>query len=151
MIGRITADGLDLPPHPDGPAALDPRCASQGLRPCSAERWTDGEQVVDVVRAGHDLRIDGLTGRTDWLRIGPTLMGCLGDPLALPPADDPGGTRSFDGEWWTLHMSGANACRVSGELRLHAWKDQADWHALAVDGVPWDAGGRQRLSGRSTP
>jgi hypothetical protein len=72
-------------------------------------------------------------------------MGCLGDPLALPPADDPGGARGYDGEWWTLHLSGTNPCHLGGELRLHAWRDKAEWDGLTVDGVPWNAGGRDRL------
>ncbi len=149
LTGRASSDGLDTPTLIGGAAALGPACATLNERlrgdgpPCFVEEWRS-DRVLHVERAGARLRFDGQPGRTTWTQLGGPLDGCLGDPLAVPPAGDPGGHRALDGDSWVLTLSGANRCALGGTLRLHTRRDTAAWSGLTVAGTPWDAGGRER-------
>lgn len=144
LLGRVEPGRLLLPAHPAGFSVLPDACSAPDPPPCFAERWTDGRRELEVIRAG-ELHIDGGRGRVSWSALGPGFLACVGDPLAHPPAGEAGATRDFDGTSWRIHYRGQNRCRIEGELRLHATRDDADWHALRVDGLPWDAGGREKL------
>ncbi len=123
-----------LPRHPD-PPRFPPNCAW-----CFAERWSDGARVIEIVRGPDVVRVGAQNGMNRWDRLSPQLRLCVGDPFALPPAGDPGGTRTFDGKAWTLHLTGQNACHLGGSLVLDAVRDSAEWRALTVDGLSWEAG-----------
>jgi len=98
---------------------------------------------------------DGATEQwqTGWRGLAGPLDLCLGDPLATPPAGDPGGFRLLHergGHWrWSVHFSGANPCGITGHLELDATADRVDANALAVDGAPWARGGRERARARA--
>ena len=88
--------------------------------------------------------------RTTWRSLAGTLGMCLGDPLATPPAGDPGGYRLLHARgdtWgWSVHVSGANACGLEGQLELDAHVDRVRVHDLLVGGQPWASGGRERAA-----
>ncbi len=149
LTGRASSDGLDTPTLPGGAARLGTDCveANRTLRgdgpPCFAEVWT-AERPIAVLRAGRRLSFDGARGRTRWSQLEGVLSFCLGDPLAIPPAADPGGTRTLEGTTWGIHLSGANRCGLRGALQLDATRDHADWDDLRVADTPWRSGGRER-------
>ncbi len=160
--------GLPSPARP--PAAgfegaserLGPEC-SQARRftggrstSCSVELWRStgqGEPTsATLTRAGQaavlELAGQRLEHRARWRKLGPTMSTCLGDPLQLPPAGDPGGFRLLrvdaDGPAWLLRFSGRNACALSGTLRLSLGSDGVDSSELQVDGAPWSDQGASR-------
>ncbi len=149
LVGRASTDGLDTPSLSDGAASLGPNCATLNttLRgdgpPCFVEVWRADGAPLRVERAGARLRFDGLPGRTTWSPIAGILASCLGDPLAVPPAGDPGGVRALDGGIWVLALSGQNPCALAGTLRLDATRDRAVWSGLTAGGQPWSVGGRE--------
>lgn len=79
--------------------------------------------------------------------LGVPLGPCLGSPLALPPAADPGGFRklAFDEDrWaWKLELSGENRCGLQGVLLLPLSGARPDPNGLACGPLPWRAGGIQ--------
>ena len=137
---------MAIPSLPGGNLLLGVGCATINAAlhgdgpPCSVEEW-QGDRTVRVERAGRKLRIDGRRGRIRWSQLANPLPGCLGDPLAVPPAQDPGATRTFDGERWILTFTGQNLCHLGGTLVLHATSDEADWSALTASDRPWTDGG----------
>ena len=143
LTGRLDADllvGPDLP----GRAELKARCGSR--RPCRRERWSPdpaqpelGALVVEQV--GGQASLEGEKLRTEWRSLG-LLRGCLGDPLGWPPAGDPQGFRSLEGEGWLLEFSGKNLCTLEGSLGLDLRADRVDLRKLRAGGLPWLSGGR---------
>ena len=148
LVGRAVDNGLATPSLAGGAAALGPGCAAINERikgdgpPCFIEDWASA-RVVRVERAGERLRFDGALGRTRWSQLEGPFAGCLGDPLAVPPAGDPGATRALDGNTWVLTFSGQNRCGIGGSLRLSALRNAADWSTVTVGGAPWAKGGRE--------
>ena len=158
ILGRMGPVRSTLPsPLPfEGGEALMARCA--GVLPCSAERWErqDGRQM-DLLRVGDQvLAADGaFSWPARWRRLNGDLAACAGDPLALPPAGDPGALRVLieepSGPWWEVSWSGENRCGLAGSLRLRADAETVDATAVTVEGLRWGAGGRERaaaLNGR---
>lgn len=159
LTGRAAHEGLLTPPFPEGDARLGPGCVAVNAElggagpPCLAERWTsDRREVVFLVAnpAAALVWKDGPTvrARTRWTPLGAQLGWCLEDPLMVPPARDPQGTRTFTGAGWELRFSGTNRCALGGSLSLDPVADRADWSALTVAGFPWSAGGREHLRAR---
>lgn len=144
-LARVSTDGIDSPSL--SPSLLGERCAAVNARiggdgpPCAVEDW-GGPGARRVERAGGVLTIDGTPGRTTWTAINGTLEGCLGDTLSLPPAADPGATRSMTETAWVLTFSGQNRCELGGELTLDIDQDHAEWSRLTAGGLPWEKGGR---------
>lgn len=87
--------------------------------------------------------------RETW-RLGEPLATCLGDPLALPPAQDVGGFRKLvlqDGVgFWRIELSGRNHCRLEGVLDLSLQFAPADITGLEAHGQPWSDGGRDAVT-----
>ena len=82
-----------------------------------------------------------------WMDINGTLRACLGDPLSIPPTDDPESVRTLmispeKTEWW-LHFSGSNSCGLEGQLRLNATSSVIDTSHLRCEGKRWKEGGRE--------
>jgi hypothetical protein len=148
LSGRASSAGLDTPTLAGGAALLGTGCVTANRTldgdgpPCFAEVWQAADRSVAVLRAGHRLRFDGQRGRTSWSQVDGPLAWCLGDPLAIPPAGDPGGLRTLDVDTWVVHVSGDNRCALTGDLRLAATVDHAAWDDIRAAGHPWDAGGR---------
>lgn len=129
---------------------------------CIAEHW----QPLDVgdpgqhlgpavfVREGRShiihLGSERLEAVVRWPLMGGVLGPCVGDPLSLPPADDPQGNRMLELQGsdlrWVLLFSGANACHLAGELRLPIQGGRVDAILLEVDGQPWSEGGAKRAA-----
>lgn len=141
-----TASGVT----PAGAERIQSRCGG----PCEVESWhpepaAAGAAPLLLVVEGDRLWLDGHRGawRTRWRSLSGTLALCLGDPLATPPAGDPGGHRLLHqraGEWrWSVHLSGANVCGLSGHLELDALGDRVRAHALQVGHLSWAEGGRE--------
>jgi hypothetical protein len=90
-------------------------------------------------------------GRPDWparwMSITGVLRSCLGDPLTIPPTDDPASVRTLetlgDKATWALHLSGQNGCGLVGQVRLDAKKDRIDLDALKCEAKRWYEGGKQ--------
>ncbi|MES2644746.1 MAG: hypothetical protein V4850_34985 [Myxococcota bacterium] len=149
LVGRASSDGLDTPTLPGGAALLGADCATinTALRghgpPCFVEEWRADGAPVRVERAGARLRFNRVPGRTTWTPIGGILASCLGDPLALPPADDPGARRTLEKRTWVITLSGENRCALAGTLRLETTRDRADWDGISAEGLPWSKGGRE--------
>ena len=116
------------------------------------------EQDEDTLRVtGGTLAAAGELGgawRTRWPGLGASLGVCVPDPLALPPAGDPSGTRLLEQDGspggsgtirrrWVVVLSGDNPCRLSGELRLAVTGNKVDAKGLSVSGLPWTRGGRE--------
>ena len=136
------------PPPFEGGRALIERCKER--RPCSAERWrsTSGE-IMDMVLIERTFYFaDGRPAwPAQWMDINGVLRACIGDPLSIPPTDDPEAvrtlvTRATDTEWW-LYFSGNNSCGLEGQLRLNALKSSVDTSALRCEGKRWREGGRE--------
>lgn len=148
LVGRASSEGLDTPSLPGGSAALGQNCGAVNAAlggdgpPCAIEVWRAGEREVRVERAGQQLRLDGAPGRTAWSQLRGSLAECLGDPLLLPPAGDPGGQRRLVDDQWRVELSGENRCRLAGVLRLDVRADRADWSGLTANGRRWADGGR---------
>ncbi len=141
--------------------ALDPRHPGTGP-PCGAEDWSDGSTGFEILWAGDAAAFIPAAQPADarepdrpaapavdrphpaiyhWNSIDPVLAACLGPPLNLPPAGDPGGQRATDGTWWTIVLTGENRCAVAGTLRLNIRADRAEAQNLSVHGTPWLSGG----------
>ena len=76
-----------------------------------------------------------------------TLRACLGDPLSIPPTNDPESVRTLmatneKAEWW-LHFSGNNTCGLEGQIKLNSTSDTIDTSALRCEGKRWKEGGRE--------
>ncbi|MDP2308224.1 MAG: hypothetical protein Q8P18_19550 [Pseudomonadota bacterium] len=149
LQGRASSDGLDTPTLPGGAALLGAACATLNATlhgsgpPCFVEDWRADGARLRVERAGARLRFDRVPGRTTWTPIGGILASCLGDPLAAPPADDPGGRRTLEKRTWVITLSGQNRCALTGTLRLDATRDHAEWSGISSEGLPWSSGGRE--------
>ncbi len=82
-----------------------------------------------------------------WLSINGVLRSCMGDPLTIPPTDDPQGVRTLetlgDSATWAIHLSGNNSCGLVGQLRLDAKKDDIDLNAIRCEAQKWFEGGKQ--------
>jgi hypothetical protein len=145
--------------HPDAPpfegwAAAVATCTAAAE--CAAERWRKEPLTSAVertlVRDGD--RIVWLDDQTvwpaRWRQISGALSHCLGDPLAIPPAADPGGGRDLledpatnDARWsWQVRLSGNNRCNLSGTILLSATGPKVDVRDLRVGKQAWHAGGR---------
>ena len=117
---------------------------------CTVESWTlDSAPPIHLIRAQRAMWRAGTREewRTRWRGLAGPLDLCIGDPLALPPADDPGGFRLLHDQqdsWrWSVHLSGANACELEGHLEIDALADRIQTHHLRVDGMAWTDGGRE--------
>ncbi len=155
LVGRAAHEGFLVPSLPDGTALLGDNCATvnAGIRghgpPCLAERWRSDRReltflVANPAASARWGTAEASPARTTWPSLGRTLAWCLEDPLMLPPARDPGGTRTFSGDGWTLQFSGQNRCHLGGVLSLALDRDRAVWSGLTVEGVAWNDGGRAR-------
>ena len=95
----------------DGGKAMVARCKER--RPCAAERWrsTSGE-TMDILLLERTIHFED--GRPDWparwMSITGVLRSCMGDPLTVPPTDDPEAVR-------TLEMTGRHRDLVDPPLR----------------------------------
>lgn len=132
---------------PTGTGRAQERCTSD----CTVEQWErpgEGGSLL-LVREGDRLWRDGRRDawRTAWKTLSGTLALCLGPPLATPPAGDPSGYRLLHErgqDWrWSLHLTGANPCGLSGQVELDALADRVLTHDLLVQGTPWSSGGRE--------
>lgn len=155
LVGRHSPGLLLEPPLPEGPARLGPDCATvnEALRgdgpPCLAERWASAGRTALLLVAGRQARFKWgdeppVRTPTRWETLGNILETCLGDPFTIPPAGDPGALRDFTGTAWRLSLTGRNRCGLEGTLELPIRGGRADWKGLAVDGVGWTEGGRER-------
>ena len=148
-VARVSTEGIDVPALPQ--ALLGPGCATLNAAlggdgpPCFVEDWS-GPRMIRVERAGATVRLDGDRVQGRWPNIGTLLDGCLGDPLALPPAADPGGARTLTDDTWILTFSGQNLCVLGGSLKLALRGGRVDTSALTVEGLAWSRGGRERAA-----
>lgn len=175
ITGRATPEGLDVPPLPEAAGLVADRCAGlrRGWWPqrqgkqgaaasaeiCSVERLADPARPeapavyalrlggAMVLTAGLEPSIPARPARARWEAIDAILAICLGDPLDLPPARDPLGHRSMEGDVWALSFSGRGPCRLDGRLLLGVRADRADAARLTAGGLRWSAGGRERVRG----
>lgn len=156
LTGRAVPDGLDVPGLPEARALVadDCRALAELLGPtsgsgCFVERWAADGHLVFLHQAGDRLAFSaqlltpGPARSARWPSLGAVLSACIGDPLALPPAADPSGTRRLTPSALILHLSGDNLCHLQGEIQLFRDADRAD-AALLVDGMPWKDGGREQ-------
>lgn len=146
---RVESADADVSVLPEARAAL---ATCQDATPCVFERYLspDGGQSLALLRRADSMtRLDtGEAWVADWGALSLLMQACLGDPLTMPVAADPGGARLLErhGEvWrWRIVLTGANLCRLSGELTLEARADRADVRMLDADGQPWSEGGIAR-------
>jgi hypothetical protein len=139
---------LPAPPPFEGGRTLIERCKER--RPCGAERWrSESGQIMDMVLIERTFYFsdERPTWPAQWVTINGVLRACLGNPLSIPPTDDPQGVRSLmingdTHEWW-LHFSGNNSCGLEGVLRLNAAGPEIDVNALRCEGKRWREGGRE--------
>ncbi len=124
------------------------RCKDR--RPCAAERWRaeDGSQM-DTLLLERTLFFEDEREPwpARWMSITGVLRSCLGDPLTIPPTDDPQAVRTLetigDKATWALHLSGNNSCGLVGQVRLNAKKDHIDLGALKCEAQRWHEGGKK--------
>ena len=150
LIGRVTPNVSkwpDAPPFEGGKAMIE-RCRER--RPCAAERWrSESGEVVDFLLLERTIYFqdERPPWPARWLSINGVLRSCMGDPLTIPPTDDPQAVRTLeitgDSATWALHLSGNNSCGLVGQLRLDAKTDNIDLDALRCEGKKWFEGGKQ--------
>jgi len=150
LVGRVTPNASrwpDAPPFEGGKAMIE-RCRER--RPCAAERWrSESGDTFDVLLRERTLHFED--GRPPWparwLSINGVLRSCMGDPLTIPPTDDPAGVRTLetqgDSATWAIHLSGTNSCGLVGQLRLNAKADTIDLGALRCEAKKWFEGGKE--------
>ncbi len=150
LVGRVTPGTSRWPDAPpfEGGKAMIARCGDR--RPCAAERWrsTKGETIDFLLR---ERTIHFEDGRPDWparwMSITGVLRSCMGDPLTIPPTDDPEGVRTLETRGvdatWAIHLSGQNSCGLVGQLRLDAKSDDIELDALRCEAQKWFEGGKQ--------
>lgn len=155
LVGRVTPGSSvwpDAPPF-EGGKAMIARCRER--RPCAAERWrSDSGNTMDLTLIERTIFFED--GRPPWparwMSITGTLRACLGDPLTIPPTDDPQSVRTLstqgDSAQWTLYFSGNNTCGLEGQVRLDAHKDTVDLHPTLCEGKRWREGGRECVKER---
>ena len=124
------------------------RCKER--RPCAAERWrsTSGE-TMDLLLLERTIHFED--GRPDWparwMSITGVLRSCMGDPITIPPTDDPEAVRTLeiqgDSATWSIHLSGKNSCGLVGLLELDAKSDDIDLRGLRCESKKWSEGGKQ--------
>lgn len=110
------------------------------------EIWQDGD--ARAYFDGRRLWTDEgeARARARWPSLGDVLTPCVGDPLRLPPARDPGGFRKLvwgESAQWRVELSGINRCGISGALLLNTRVDHVDPAGLIAGGLPWFAGGAE--------
>ncbi len=131
------------------PGSCSGTCIVELWRPIAEQEL--GDLTALFVRAGDRTQLimgeQVVPAETRWTLLGSVLGPCVGDPLALPPAEDPEGFRHLerrgDALRWVLHFSGNNACHLEGELELPLRNARVDTGGLLVDGEPWDGRGHQ--------
>ena len=150
LVGRVTPGTSPWPDAPpfDGGKAMIARCKER--RPCAAERWrsTSGE-TMDLLLLERTIHFED--GRPDWparwMSITGVLRSCMGDPLTIPPTDDPEAVRTLeiqgDSATWSIHLSGKNSCGLVGLLELDAKSDDIDLRGLRCESKKWSEGGKQ--------
>ena len=150
LVGRVTPGTSPWPDAPpfDGGKAMVARCKER--RPCAAERWrsTSGE-TMDLLLLERTIHFED--GRPDWparwMSITGVLRSCMGDPLTIPPTDDPEAVRTLeiqgDSATWSIHLSGKNSCGLVGLLELDAKSDDIDLRGLRCESKKWSEGGKQ--------
>ena len=150
LVGRVTPGTSPWPDAPpfDGGKAMVARCKER--RPCAAERWrsTSGE-TMDLLLLERTIHFED--GRPDWparwMSITGVLRSCMGDPLTIPPTDDPEAVRTLeiqgDSATWSIHLSGKNSCGLVGLLELDAMSDDIDLRGLRCESKKWSEGGKQ--------
>jgi len=150
LIGRVTPGKSlwpDAPPF-EGGKAMIARCKER--RPCAAERWrsTTGD-TMDILLLERTIFFED--GRPEWparwMSITGVLRSCMGDPLTVPPTDDPEAVRTLemtgDTATWSIHLSGKNSCGLVGLLQLDAKSDDIDLRGLRCESKKWSEGGKQ--------
>ena len=155
MVGAVGVKATKYPAPPpfEGGRKLTEECRER--RPCAAERWRSEERVImDMVLIERTYHFaDGRTPwPAQWVGITGTLRACIGDPLSVPPTDDPQSVRTLmtskaTTEWW-LHFSGNNTCGLEGIIRLDANGPDVDLSGLRCEGKRWQEGGRECARGR---
>ena len=150
LVGRVTPGTSPWPDAPpfEGGKAMVARCKER--RPCAAERWrsTSGE-TMDLLLLERTIHFED--GRPDWparwMSITGVLRSCMGDPLTIPPTDDPEAVRTLeiqgDSATWSIHLSGKNSCGLVGLLELDAKSDDIDLRGLRCESKKWSEGGKQ--------
>ena len=150
LVGRVTPGTSPWPDAPpfEGGKAMIARCKER--RPCAAERWrsTSGE-TIDLLLLERTIHFED--GRPDWparwMSITGVLRSCMGDPLTIPPTDDPEAVRTLeiqgDSATWSIHLSGKNSCGLVGLLELDAKSDDIDLRGLRCESKKWSEGGKQ--------
>jgi len=150
LVGRVTPSKSAWPDAPpfEGGQEMIARCKER--RPCAAERWRaqDGTEMDTVLVERTLFFSDGREPwPARWMSITGVLRSCLGDPLTIPPTDDPASVRTLetkgDSATWALHLSGQNSCGLIGQVRLNAKKDKIDLSALRCEAKRWQEGGKQ--------
>ena len=150
LVGRVTPGTSPWPDAPpfEGGKAMVARCKER--RPCAAERWrsTSGE-IMDLLLLERTIHFED--GRPDWparwMSITGVLRSCMGDPLTIPPTDDPEAVRTLeiqgDSATWSIHLSGKNSCGLVGLLELDAKSDDINLRGLRCESKKWSEGGKQ--------
>jgi hypothetical protein len=165
LTGRATPQGIDFFPLPEAQPLVENSC--QGLKAklkankttgCLVERWSPDPENPDqnaryLLRSGLKLRFasnlsaegkDLRPAEVSWHSIDPVLSHCLGDLWALPPAGDPKGTRTMQGDTWIFRFSGDNPCGLQGSLKLGVFEDHASATELLTDNTLWSRGGKEQ-------